>query len=319
MEPEKPVTDYPSAVESSDPEVQLSNYASQMLCSAEIRNWTVAYLIQGDFLTLWYYDRTRAISTVAIKFKEAEEGRKLFILFIIALTKCSMSLDKLGFSDKFIKKSDDPEWPGKLDGPDKPAEYRYLHFKSCEKVHKPSDDANIDKKSTIADDANASDLLNDVPAININKESTIARIEISNPVHRQYTLFGRATRVENVVLGTNNNGTFQESTAKGSYDAPFLVMKISYQVCTRELEYNIITRARSVDKLHTPAVLACLVWDENLPGDTLIKNRREKTAENFHEKRRVVALIMRKYNHVWDLPTEFDRTITVFRQVILCE
>jgi len=199
LEPEEAVTDYPSAVKLLDPEVQLSNHASQMLCSAEIRNWTVAYLIQGDFLTLWYYDRTRAISTVAIKFKEPGQGKNLFFLFIIALTKCSMKLDKLGFSDKFIKKSDNPEWPGKLDGPNKPAEYRYLHFKSCEpeKVH------------ILSDDANASDLLNKIPGINIDKKSTIARIEMSDPVHRQYTLFGRATRVGNVVLGTNDNGTFQ--------------------------------------------------------------------------------------------------------------
>jgi len=308
LEPEEAATDFPSAFISLNPEVQLSNYAIQMLCSAEIRNWTVAYLIQGNFLTLWYYDRTRAISTIAIEFKEPKEGKKLFILFIIALTKCSMRLDKLGFSEKFNKKTDDPIWPRKLYGPE-PAEYWYLHFNSCEaaNIHIPSDDAGV------------SDLLNRIPAIDIDKASTIARIEISNPVHRQLTLFGRATRVENVVLGTNDNGTFKESTAKGSYDAPFLVMKISYQVCTRELEHIIIQTARLIDKRHTPAVLACLVWDENLPGDTLIDNQEKKPVEDYCEKRRTVALIMRKYGHIWDLPTNFDKTITVLRQVIICE
>jgi hypothetical protein len=83
------------------------------------------------------------------------------------------------------------------------------------------------------------------------------RFDLNETIHKQYMLFGRATRVEDVEVGVVEDGEF-----KSISEGIGLALKVSYQVKTRVLEYKVIERARRVDPVHTHAVLdiLLLIW-----------------------------------------------------------
>jgi Fungal protein kinase len=103
MEDEKPLLTYPSGKKSSNPEVQLANYAIELLSLNKIRSWAISILINDGMLSLWYYDRSWAICTTPISFKDEREK---FILLIIALTQASMSAMAMGYYGSFPNKPD---------------------------------------------------------------------------------------------------------------------------------------------------------------------------------------------------------------------
>jgi hypothetical protein len=103
---------------------------------------------------------------------------------------------------------------------------------------------------------------NHIPNIHVN-DQTVLCLQIAKGLHRQYTLFGRATRVERIQLGyINKDGQFialsgesERGDVRGSDGLPSFVLKISNQVMTRRLEHEIIRIAWEVDSLHTPVIL----------------------------------------------------------------
>jgi len=267
---------------STHAEVQLSNYATQLLSSREFRQWTVSVLIKDEEMTLWYYDRSRAFKTKPFNFKA---NGKSFVNVMLALAFCSIDRKNLGFGDKIYEPA--------ADG------YRYM---------KP-DEFEQNKESSGPEG-------NEIP--NVDLQGKVLRLDLKGMVHRQFTLFGRATRVEDVEVGERDeDGNFVSHN--GNYK---LVLKVAYQVHSRCKEYEIINMARKVIPEHTPAMLGYrLITSENLklPGDNLVPsgeeletpNRSESTDDGY-EKRDLVLIIMRKYDEVWDL--EGEEFMNVFRQ-----
>lgn len=281
---------------SSDSEVQLANYAIELLSSDEVRAWTMSILIDNNKLTLWYYDRSRAICTAPINFKDSKTQ---FIFLVIALTKASMSAASIGYHKSFLNK---PGYPKSV--PDNDGNvFRYLHFARQE----------FDNSGTLKDKSDVRFTGNHVPDLGID-ERTVLRFKYTHGVHRQYTLFGRATRVERIDLGLiNENGEFVAGRKHCR-----LVLKISNQVKTRRLEHEIIQLARTVDPQHTPAVLAFATLAKVLPGDRLASKANLANSDSY-EPRQLVFLIMREYQHAWRLVGQCDRLLSVLKQTFICE
>ena len=235
-----PILPHPFGKKSNDPEVQLANYALEQLSSDEFRSWTTSILINDDELTLWYYDRTMAVATKPIKFKEDQEN---FILLVAALVKASMSPKSMGFSENFTSmpkipssakkprtSSSSTKKPGKCSSSKEETkeetekiEYRYLYVKD------------LDKYEKLEEMAHPSLIDNRIPALLFN-DDTVLRIEYRRSLHCQYTLFGRATRVERIHLGhIGDDGEliclFDDHYGSQTGDGrPPLILKISNQV-----------------------------------------------------------------------------------------
>lgn len=278
-----------NALRSTDPEVQLANYATQMLSANEFRHWTVSILISDDKLTLWYYDRSSAYCTAPVFFKDDHE---LFIKIISALALCSKDRKKLGYSELYKRSL------GAGDADQSSGDYRYLDASNFTLVH--------EKDGPIG---------NEIPDVGLDGSLKILRFSITDMIHKQFTLFGRATRVEDVQVGMERNGEFISTPSNDEF-----VLKVSYQVSSRILEPHVIEKVRAVDPEHAPAVLGYLVVETGFPGDRLeqVKDERiKKPTKDAHEKRRLVFILIRKYANVWELNAE--QFMDVFRQGVLCK
>jgi hypothetical protein len=83
-DPTDPLINHPlvTAKPSTNVEVQLANYAAQMMSAQCFRKWVVCALVDEDHLSLWYYDHSRAFCMKPIDFKDDHLS---FIKIILAL------------------------------------------------------------------------------------------------------------------------------------------------------------------------------------------------------------------------------------------
>lgn len=274
-----------TANRATDPEVQLANYAMQMLCSKELRTWTTCLLIDGLSLQIWYYDRSHSFCTEPINLENEGES---FAKIILALALCSKDKEKLGFSDLFQASSTVPSPPSSIRYVDASLFTPFVEDYSEERFRNVPDENKIPKEFL--------------------EQGSHLRFDIKVPVHRQFTLFGRATRVEEAEVVKAEGGQ-DVSISKEER----LVLKLSYQVSTRDREFDLIKLARQIDPVHAPALLGHHVIDLNLPGKHLEKlTEILRPKPDLYEERRVVLLLMRYYEDVRDLQGE--EFVGVFRQ-----
>jgi hypothetical protein len=212
------------ADKSSDSEIQLANYATQMLCCREFRQWAVSVLIEEEKMTVWYYDRSHAFCTSTIDMKEDPIS---FIKVILALALCSGDKTKLGFSELYKR-------PASGDGPDAKDMTWYIDGSDFTPFEEPPN-----TRGCIAPPENS------IPKFDLEKNPKIY-FNLGNMIHKQYTLFGRATKVEDVKVGIEENGVLIPITGNEEF-----VLKLSYQVTTRVPEHEVIRRqGRSILLTH---------------------------------------------------------------------
>lgn len=269
------------AYAATDPEVQLANYATQMLCSKELRDWTICVLIDGLNLKLWYYDRSHSFCSEPINLESEGES---FAKFILALALCSKDRQNLGFSNLF-QSSSEPS----------PLSMRYVDART---FTRNIEDYSEERFRNLPDE-------NKIPE-EFLKNGTHLRTK--SLLHKQFTLFGRATQVEEVEV-VRVEDEQEVSVSKKER----LVLKLSYQVSTRDREFDLIKCARQIDPVHAPALLGYRVIDLDLPGKHLEKlTEVSKPKPDLYEERRLVLLLMRYYDDVRDLMGE--DFVYVFRQ-----
>lgn len=273
---------------STNHEVQLANYAMQMLSSREFRTWTICALIDGPRLALWYYDRSHTFSSEWIDLDSEDD---VFAKVILALSLCSGARENLGFHNLYgISLSESSqELPS--------SSIRYINARRFTPFVEdyPEDKFDVPKENQIPKE--------------ILEQGTHIQFNIDKPIHRQHTLLGRATRIEEVKVGKAEGGQFVSVSENTR-----LVLKVSYQVKTRPSESDIIKHARNIDPVHTPALLGyCEIDDLDLPGRQLERVPGiSRPDRDSYEERRVVLLLMRYYEDVYDLKGE--QFVCVFRQ-----
>jgi hypothetical protein len=275
------------ADKSTDSEIQLANYATQMLCCREFRQWTVSILIEEEKMFLWYYDRSHAFCTSKININEDAIS---FIKVILALALCSGDKTKLGFSNLYKRPA----------GGDAKDMIRYIDGSEFSVFEEPPN-----KRGLVAPPENS------IPKFDLLENQKIF-FDLNDLIHQQYTLFGRATKVEDAKVGIEDNGVLIPISGKDKF-----VLKVSYQVTTRVPEHKIIRHARQINPVHTPAVVAYRIIKDDLPGHYL-ENAidSQRPLDDAYEERQLVLMIMRKYENVWNL--EADDLMDVFRQGVHC-
>jgi len=205
----------------------------------------------------------------------------------LALALCTSDRRRLGFGDQLYEKSSEGT----------SSEHHYRYIKADHFIPNKEEEAGPEG--------------NEIPEVQLGKGIKV-RVDPRNMVHRQFTLFGRATRIEEVEVGEVENGRF----VSGSRNYK-LVLKVSYQVASRVQEYDIIKLARKIIPEHTPAILGHWVLKDSemdLPGVKLdkIADQKSTKTDDGYEKRNLVLILMRKYDDVWDLKGE--EFMEVFRQ-----
>lgn len=272
----------------TDPEVQLANYAMQMLSSKEFRTWTIGLLMDELGLQLWYYDRSHSFCTEQINLKD--DG-KSFAKIILAIALCSKDKEKLGFSNLYQTS---------LSGFSPPSSLRYIKAG----LFTPVVDVYSEERLQNVPDENK------IPKGFLEQGSHI-RFDIDNAIHRQLSLFGRASRIEHVEVGKAEGGQF---VLVPNPNNDSLVLKLSYQVRTRDREYDIIKLAREIDPVHSPTLLGyCEIDNLDLPGRQLENVPGiSKPSPDGYEEKGIILLLMRYYENVYDL--EGEAFVNVFRQ-----